>query len=360
MDFSYKFSAVKGMQAKKIYYIAMVPLKMLSKLFPNDDEYVLPEFRAQRKLNETRIPEIKRYILQNRDTYVFSALAASIDGAYEFNSSENSSIGTLEVSMDAKFLINDGQHRKAAILAALEEEPDIGNETISVVFYTDKDLKRSQQMFTDLNKHAVKTSNSIAELYDSRDPLAVVTRKCVSEISFYNEYVDKEKDILGKFSSSLFTLNTFYTANKRILRRNKCDDSFEQFLVRYWSAVQKNMVPWNEMVEKEISKKDLRELYIASQAVVIQAFGKLGAYYFDHPERNVEEDMVAIRGLNWRRNADIWKLRVIRNNGRMINNDQAITLALNVLKNQIGVELSDDEQAVEERFLSENVIKIGE
>lgn len=360
MDFSYKFSAVKGMQAKQVYYIAMVPLKMLSKLFPNDDEYVLPEFRAQRKLNETRIPEIKRYILQNRETYVFSALAASIDGDYEFNASENSSIGTLEVSIDAKFLINDGQHRKAAILAALEEEPDIGNETISVVFYTDKDLKRSQQMFTDLNKHAVKTSNSIAELYDSRDPLAVVTRKCVSEISFYNQYVDKEKDILGKFSSSLFTLNTFYTANKRILRRNKCDDSFKQFLVRYWSAVQKNMVPWNEMVEKEISKKDLRELYIASQAVVIQAFGKLGAYYFDHPERNIEEDMLAIKSVNWRRGADIWKLRVIRNNGRMINNDQAITLALNVLKNQIGAELSDDEKAVEERFISENVIKIGE
>ena len=188
----------------------------------------------------------------------------------------------------------------------------------------------------------------------------MVTRKCVSEISFYNQYVDKEKDILGKFSSSLFTLNTFYTANKRILRRNKCDDSFKQFLVRYWSAVQKNMVPWNEMVEKEISKKDLRELYIASQAVVIQAFGKLGAYYFDHPERNIEEDMLAIKSVNWRRGADIWKLRVIRNNGRMINNDQAITLALNVLKNQIGAELSDDEKAVEERFISENVIKIGE
>ena len=39
-------------------------------------------------------------------------------------------------------------------------------------FYGDKGLERSQQIFTDLNKHAVKTSNSIAELYDSRDDLA--------------------------------------------------------------------------------------------------------------------------------------------------------------------------------------------
>ena len=119
------------------------------------------------------------------------------------------------MDMDAKFLINDGQHRKAAILSALEEKPELGDETISVVFYEDIGLSRSQQMFTDLNKHAVKTSNSIAELYDSRDQLAVITRNVIAAIPFLNEYVDKERDNLGKFSSSLFTLNTFYTTNKK-------------------------------------------------------------------------------------------------------------------------------------------------
>ena len=38
----------------------------------------------QRKLNETRIPVISKYILENRDSYVFSALAASIDGEVFF------------------------------------------------------------------------------------------------------------------------------------------------------------------------------------------------------------------------------------------------------------------------------------
>ncbi len=86
--------------------------------------------------------------------------------------------------MDARFLINDGQHRKAAILDAINEEPDLGNETISVVLYEDLGLSRSQQIFTDLNKHAVKTSNSIAELYDSRDDIAVITRSVVSKVPF--------------------------------------------------------------------------------------------------------------------------------------------------------------------------------
>ena len=194
MNFCYRFPVVKGLQAGKEYYIAMVPLKMISALFPNDEEYVLPEHRAQRKLNESRIPDIKRYMLDNRDTYVFSALAASIDGKYKYIPSEQEELGILEVAMDAHFLINDGQHRKAAILAAVEEDPSLGDETISVVFYEDQGLQRSQQMFTDLNKHAVKTSNSIAELYDSRDELAVHTRAVVNAVPFFDEYVDKEKD----------------------------------------------------------------------------------------------------------------------------------------------------------------------
>ena len=116
MDFAYKFPVVRGVQAGREYYIAMIPMRMLGRLFPNEDEFVLPEYRAQRKLNESRIPIISQYITENRDSYVFSALAASIDGDFKFLSSNDSSdIGILEVSMDARFLINDGQHRKAAI-----------------------------------------------------------------------------------------------------------------------------------------------------------------------------------------------------------------------------------------------------
>lgn len=355
MNYYYRFPVVKGIQAQKIYYIAMVPLKMLARLFHDDTEFVLPEYRAQRRLNENRIPEIKRYILDNRESYVFSALAASIDGESRFVPSEIEDTGILEVSMDAKFLINDGQHRKAAILAAIEDDDSLGNETISVVLYTDSGLERSQQMFTDLNKHAVKTSNSISELYDSRDLLAVVTRKMVSKNKFYDEYVDKERDILGKFSSTLFTLNTFYTANKRILRRGVCDEHFEDFIVNYWNQVASNMIPWKEMQTKEISKKDLRELYIASQAVVIQALGKIGAYFFDHPEE-LDVKIVNLQNVNWKRSSEEWKLRVIGNNGRMINNEKAIILTANTIKRILGLPLSEDEEQEETNFMKNYII----
>ena len=183
----YNFPTIKGNQAYDEYYICMVPLGILNKIFLNTDSEVLPEFRAQRKLNESRVPVIKDYILNNRDSYVFSALAASIDGDIKFKPSENNSeIGVLEIDMKAKILINDGQHRKAAIISALEEDSSLENETIAVVFYKDKGLIKSQQMFTDLNKHAVTTSKSLNALYDSKDIYTIISKEVLLNVPFLN------------------------------------------------------------------------------------------------------------------------------------------------------------------------------
>ena len=214
-----KYTAIKGIQAGKEYFTIMVKLKELEILFPKLEEDVLPEKRAQRKLNQKRIPAIKRYIVENLDTYVFSALAGSVDGKIDFTSfsDEYPEVGILEISDKATFLINDGQHRKTAIIDALKECPALADETIPVVLFKDMGLKRSQQMFTDLNKHAVKTSNSLSELYDSTDKIAAVTRNLLEQNEFIGKYTDKEKDNLSMNSAALFTFNTFYKANKRTL-----------------------------------------------------------------------------------------------------------------------------------------------
>lgn len=338
MEFSYQFPVVRGIQANREYYITMVPLRLLRNLFSIDDEYVLPEYRAQRKLNIKRIPIISKYILENRDTYVFSAFAASIDGDFRFiPSKENNDIGMLSISMDAKLLINDGQHRKAAILEAINEDPSLLNETISIVFYSDLGLERSQQMFTDLNKHAVRTSNSIAELYDSRDNLAVATRQIVSKIGFLDKYTDKEIDILGKYSSNLFTLSTFYKANSRIIK--KPEDFDEKFLFEYWRDVVNNILPWKELEQHQLSKVDLRENYVITKAVVIQALGRLGKYFYSNLNINKSDVLLELQKIDWRRNSDIWKMRIVSKNGRIINNETAIILACNAIKKALGISL---------------------
>lgn len=352
MDYAYKFPVVRGNQAGKEYFIAMVPLKMLSKIFPSEDEFVLPEYRAQRKLNETRIPVISKYITENRDSYVFSALAASIDGEFKFHeSNEGMGTGVLEISMDARFLINDGQHRKAAILDALNEDPTLANETISVVFYEDLGLSRSQQIFTDLNKHAVKTSNSISELYDSRDELAVMNRTVITNVPFLDEYTDKEKDNLGKFSSKLFTLNTFYMSNKRIIGSSDFSNDAELFLKKFWNCVSENLTQWNELTNHEISKVDLRENYIITQGVVMQAFGIIGLFFYKNRSADMENYLSQLKTIDWKRSSSQWKLRVIRADGKIITSNKAINLTAIQIKKEIGLRLSEEEELKEKQFL---------
>ena len=351
MQFKYRFPVIRGVQAYKEYYVAMVPLNMMSRLFPEETEYIPPEYRAQRKLNEARVPTISRYILDNRDSYVFSALAASIDGEYRFiPDKENRDAGILEVSMNAKFLINDGQHRKAAILSALKEDETLGDETISIVFYSDKGLTRSQQIFTDLNKNAVKTSNSISELYDSRDQLAVINRKVITRIDFLNEYTDKEKDILGKYSSNLFTLNTFYSANRIIISGRQIDKDTERFIENYWSAVTSNMLQWQELVHKQITKVELRENYIATQGIVIQALGRIGYYFNNHDGMPMDKSLSVLGDINWKRSNKQWYMRVINSKGRIITNKNAAILITNVIKNKMGIELSKEELIAEKKL----------
>lgn len=152
---AYVFPAVRGTQAQREYYISMVPLDVMSKIFQFADEDLPPEIRAQRILNKSRIPEIRDYILSNPDSYVFSALTVSVDGNMEFMPADEMmpQVGAISISMTSRFLINDGQHRRAAIAEAIKMNPSLKNEHISVVFYRDEGLLRSQQMFSDLNLH---------------------------------------------------------------------------------------------------------------------------------------------------------------------------------------------------------------
>lgn len=349
MAFNYSFSVVKGIQANREYYIAMVPLGVLIKLFQNEDEYISPEYRAQRCINEVRIPEMRDYILNNRNTYVFSALSASIDGEVVFKPSEiDQNLGILEVGMDAVFLINDGQHRKAAIESAIKEAPELAKETIAIVLFKDEGLRRSQQMFADLNKHAVKSTMSLSTLYDNRDDLANAVKDVVFRIPFLNKYIDKEKDNLGKNSLKLFTLANFLRANRRIIRGHEIKDSDQEFLFNYWNSVFSNVIEWDRLEKKQLTKCSLREDYILTLSVTLQAFGRLGYYFYE-----TKADILILKQLSevdWMRCNKEWLGRAIDNQGKIISNEDAIIKMCNLIKKKLGIELTREEEVKEDEI----------
>ncbi len=355
MDFSYNFPAVSGIQAGHEYYITMIPLKYLVKLLPEPIEYIPPEYRAQRRLNETRIPEIKNYILENRDTYVFSSLTASIDGMYSFEESkELKGIGLLKISMDAKLLINDGQHRRAALAQALTEDDTLEDETISVVLFEDRGLEKSQQMFTDLNMNAQKSSNSINTCYETRNPLAVITKEIVANNVFLSKYTDLEKDNLGKNSSKLFTLYTIFRVNKKILGGVEIAEGDKEFLTMFWEAIISNIPEWKELENKTISKTELREDYVTTLGVTLLSFSRIGIWLYQENVRILENYLSGLSMIDWKRSNKNWNGRIIRENGKIMNNENAVILAGNYIKQCLGMELTKDEKKREESLINLN------
>lgn len=349
----YRFPAMRGIQANSEYFVCMIPLGVLSKIFIEDSSDVLPEFRAQRKLNEQRIPEIRDYIINNRDSYVFSALAASVDGEVAFfPTKESGNIGELEIDMNATFLINDGQHRKAAIIEAIEFDESLKDETIALVLYRDKGLARSQQMFTDLNKHAVNTSKSLNTLYDSKDPMAVMTKQVVAQVPFLRKYTDKEKDNLANYAAKLFTLSVFYDVNKRIIKNPVNIEEESRFLIDFWTTIVANMRDWNDMDKGELSKKELREAYISLRGITLHAFGKLGAYFFSHPQYDLHKCLTGLSKIDWSRsNLECWENRAITDKGRINRNEKGIFLTYIQIKRLLNLEIDSEEAAREKQLL---------
>ncbi|NLL31712.1 MAG: DNA sulfur modification protein DndB [Clostridiales bacterium] len=351
-NFFYTFPAIKGKQATRDFFIIMCPLKILSKLFIFNEEDLPPEHRAQRILNKARIPELASYIVNNPKDYVFSSLTASIDGEFEFSALDNSfddTIGILKVSMDSRLLINDGQHRRAAIEEALKADPNFENETISVVLFIDEGLKRSQQIFADLNKHAVNVSKSIGILYDSRDPIAITTKSLIEKNRYLKHFTDKENPSLSKFSSKLFTLSSINETNKKLLNNlNTKDPNIINFVNEFWDTLCESMKEWQFVFNKDISPSNFRADYISSNAVVLEALGLLGNYLYKNNKESWKETLSNIKDIDWHRtNLTDWQNRVIGPNGRIVKSATYVKLTCNKIKMKLDLPLNKEELKLE-------------
>lgn len=344
------FPVIRGVQAGREYYVAMWTLRMLRQISIFDEKELPPELRAQRTLNKARIPEIADYILDNPNDYVFSAITASIDSEVTFEPYANHDrLGMLKVPMDAKFIINDGQHRRAAILAALEQKPELAYETISVVFFLDIGLERCQQMFADLNRYAIRPSRSIGLLYDHRSSQAKLAKLVVLKSDFFRDIVDLEKSSLALRSRKLFTLSAFYNACAGLVEglANGNLEHDANLAREFWDALANHFPAWHQVKEGRIPASEIREGFIHSHGIALQAIGKAGnALLKAHPGK-WKAKLAAIEKINWsRNNAALWEGRALIG-GKVSKVTTSVILTTNVVKKAWGLPLSPEESKIE-------------
>ena len=358
----YSFPAIRGIQAGREYYSAMVQLKLVPAIFRFNESEVPAQIRSQRVLNQARIPEISNYIISNPKDYVFSSIAASISEApVHFLPAENnqgSKVGKLVIPMDARVLINDGQHRRAAIEAALKERPELGNETISVVFYIDAGLKRSQQMFSDLNRHAVRPTKSISILYDSRESFAQSVRELANTLPIFKDLTELEKTSISNRSRKMFTLSTIYQATASLLGKKtkikKITKEEEEIAREYWSEVAENISDWKLLVKGDVASSSLRNDFVHAHGVALHALGIMGAGLLEEYPDSWKKQLKKLNEIDWSRsNTTVWEGRAMVN-GRISKNQMNLALTANYLKQKLDVPLTKDEKSIEKRFQKQN------
>ncbi|WP_172439028.1 DNA sulfur modification protein DndB [Porphyrobacter sp. TH134] len=315
---SYRFAAIRGVQAGRAYYVVMVPLRSVGRLFCFDEVDLPPELRAQRELNSGRVPAIAQYIANHPREYVLSALAASVDGAFRFEPSGSDpasrSVGTLVIEMTATILINDGQHRRAGIVEALRERPHLGDETIAVTIFPDEGLERSQQLFVDLNQHSVKPARSLRLFYDSRDQGARLTRAVADAIPLLRDLTDFTRSNLPAGSRKLFAFSNLHTAIATLVSEAGLDATPDRAgdVIAFWNAVIANMPDWLAVARREASPSDLRRDMIHAHGVALEAIAIAGARAMNNNPSNWPEILVGLREVDWSRaNRALWEGRAL-------------------------------------------------
>lgn len=352
--FEYAFPAIRGVQASREFYVSMCPLRLLPKLFLFNEDEMIPELRAQRQLNKARLPEMARYVLENPDDYVFSAITASVDADVKFDpfgdDPDSRKMGVLRIPMSARFVLNDGQHRRAAIEMAMRENPSIGDESIAVVFFLDQGLSRCQQMFADLNRYAIRPARSLGVLYDHRDDKALLAKLVVARAPVFRDVVEMERTTLAPRSRRLFTLSAIYTATAALLQNVEIEDPEERAKLasEFWEAVGAQLPQWSQVQQAKITAGDVREDYLHSHGVVLQALGRVGNCLFHHQPSDWKRQIEKIRTIDWRRNnAKLWEGRAMIL-GRVSKAQQNVLLTTNAIKNHLGINLSADETRAED------------
>lgn len=354
--FEYTFPSIRGVQAGREYYISMCPLRLIPRIFLFNEEELKPELRAQRSLNKQRVPEIARYIISNPRGYTFSALTASVDGKVKFEplgeNDDERNVGHLRIPMTARFVINDGQHRRAAIEAALLENPDLGDETISVVFFLDVGLKRCQQMFADLNRFAIRPTTSLGLLYDHRDEDAYVAKAVTDRVPVFNGLTETERSTISNRSIKLFTLSGIYHATQSLLQGLELNtpEAKVEAAVEFWTEVSKQISDWQLARDRKVSAADLRRDYVHAHSLALAALARVGNALLKTQDKAWKATLKKLASLDWSRSSSrLWEGRAM-NAGRLSKRSVNVTLTGNRIKEHLGVELTTDEQQLETDF----------
>jgi len=333
----------------------MCHLGFIVKHLPFPPENLPPEKVIQRQINKSRIPKIADYLVKYFDDYILPPIIASIDGDVRFEAlseeRENLQLGILHIPESADMIINDGQHRCAAIKHAVDRRPELKMETLGVVFYIDRGVKRARQMFSDLNGHPIRTNRNITTTFDSRPYLSAVTKYTIDRCNILRDRVELFASSCAAGSPRIFTISALDKAHGLLLKDLLTQDVSKdaEVCARFWNVLESCLPKVSEMVAGKVMAQDVKETYFYPYSIALQGLAASVNQLIKERPGTWERDLVAVGRLDWRRANSVWEGRAM-NAGRLTTGGNHPILTRNLIKRELKLQLTEEEQRVEDAF----------
>ena len=242
-------------------------------------------------------------------------------------------------------------HRCAAIQHALQKRPELKYETLGVIFYIDRGVKRARQIFSDLNGHPVRTNQNINATFDSRQYLPLLTKRVIDNSALLRGRVELFASGCAIGSPRIFTISALTKSHGVLLDGIISQDIEADTAIcsRYWTVLEENLPEMEKLTTESISARAIKENYFYPYSIALQTLAGVANQLIKEFPDDWEERLSGIRKINWRRDNNDWEGRAM-SGGRLTTGGNHPAFTRNFIKKKIGMSLSDDEKKLERQF----------
>ena len=347
----YTFPALRGRQGEHDYYLLLCPLHLAPRIFLFEGVQVPASWQPRPSLDPGKVRKLANFIQTHADDYVLAPLVATVTTPVVFIASSDTfpEIGAVRIPLRAVMVIQDGQHRRAAIEQLLVDAPALMDNTIAVMLFADPTLVRSPAIFAALNQPYVQRNASRRVAHDPVRPLASVARRLTETAPIFQGRVDYERTTISNRALAMFTMNAVFQATQALLNvgeREEISDQQAELALRFWTLLGEVIPEWRQVIAGATSPAALRPDYVHVHSVTLLAIGRAGAALVASFPQSWQAKLVALGALDWSRRNPTWEGRAMVQ-GRMSKTHASIQLTTNLIKMTLGLPLSDKEQELE-------------
>ena len=430
------YPALKGHMGSWQYFTVKMSMRELADnvKFAEDvyQDRTLDE-AIQRELAYGRVKtDLVKYLIRQKDRFFSSVVVAALEGnpkwfpvtmedderfmLFRDDARFNDTFGVLSFDGTQNYYALDGQHRLAAIKALVDPSSDVQpnapdgfrDEEISVIVVVPTEnesqgsfLRRYRRLFGNLNRYAKPTDTVTNIIMDEDDAFAIITRRLISEHSFFR-YSGRDKESIKiktskgknlKTADSYFTsLESLYSINIALLNSHyrsnhgwngEGETKFKEFskfrpdeelidelfdeLVLYWDALLEELPILREEPSKmrnhsvnqrqdSVDERDVVLFWPIGQellaAIARQLMDDRQSDPSDPTEESVKNSLRGLGGLNWNAHEVPWRHLLLipasedNMNWRIRSEErkEALIVARQIVQWQIGLdELSEDD-----------------